>query len=130
MFDQATRQKLRFTSSRGELSVEELWDLPLTSMVGKPNLDDIALSLHRELRSTAEVASFVDEKSKTDPTVQLRFDIVKHIIDTRKEENQKEAKRRESAETKQRLLEILAKKQDAHLEALPIEELQKKIAEL
>ena len=34
MFEQAARLKLRFETSRGLLSVEDLWDLPLTSARG------------------------------------------------------------------------------------------------
>ena len=60
MFEQASRLKLRFTTARGSLSVEDLWDLPLTSTTGKPNLDDIAKSLNRELRATSEETSFVE----------------------------------------------------------------------
>lgn len=31
IFEQASRQKLRFETSAGKLSIEDLWDLPLTS---------------------------------------------------------------------------------------------------
>ena len=31
IFKQATKLKLRFSSVRGDLTVEDLWDLPLTS---------------------------------------------------------------------------------------------------
>jgi hypothetical protein len=130
MFDVATRQKLRFDSPKGLLSVEDLWDLPLTSTTGRANLDEIALSLHKRLRNTADVVSFVDEQAKTDPVSQLKFDIVKHVIETRKKENADALAAKNKAETKQRLLEVLAKKRDSSLEAMSEEDLLKKLAEL
>ena len=43
IFEQAARQKIRFESVLGLLCVEDLWDLPLTSLNSKrANLDDIA----------------------------------------------------------------------------------------
>lgn len=130
MFDIATRKKLRFETSKGLLSVEELWDLPLTSATGKTNLDSIALELHRELRGAADVQSFVDETAKADTVVQLKFDIVKHIIDVRKKENLEAAQARVRAETKQRLLAALERKQGEAIDALSEEELRKRLAEL
>ena len=50
IFEMATRKKIRFNSPQGDLSTEDLWDLPLSSKVnGKANLDDIAKDLHRLL---------------------------------------------------------------------------------
>ena len=40
IFKQAAKAKLRFPSSKGELRVEDLWDLPLTSKTG-PSLDSL-----------------------------------------------------------------------------------------
>lgn len=130
MFDIATRKKLRFDTAKGLLTVEDLWDLPLTSATGKTNLDSIALDLHRELKGVADVQSFVDETAKADTIVQLRFDIVKHIIDVRKKENKDALQARERAETKQRLLAALERKQGEAIDALSEEELRKRIAEL
>jgi len=131
IFEVAARQKLRFESPKGLLSLEDLWDLPLTSATGKANLDDIALGLHQGLKNTAEVVSFVDDdKAKPDAVIQLKFDLVKHIIETRKKENAAALAAKDRAETKQRLLEVLAKKRDSNLEAMSEEDLLKKLAEL
>jgi len=130
MFDLATRQKLRFDTMRGSLSVEELWDLPLTSPTGKPNLDSIALDLHQQLRGTGDVVSFVDEGARADKTVQLKFDVVKHIIDTRKQEARTALDARKRAETKQQLLAALERKQTSAIDAMSEEDLRKRIAEL
>lgn len=130
IFETASRQKLRFETSKGLLSVEDLWDLPLTSATGKVCLDGIAIELHKQLRSTADVVSFVDEAAKTDSHAQLSFDVVKHVIDQRKAENAAEVEAKKRAETKQRLLAALAKKQEGAIDAMSEEDLLKKLAEL
>jgi hypothetical protein len=129
IFEKASRDKLRFATHRGSVSVEDLWDLPLSSMTGKVNLDEIAISLHKQLRST-DVMSFVDDKATADPTIQLRFDIVKHVIETRKAENAKVLSDRAKAEKKQVILAALARKRESAIETASEEDLQKMLSEL
>lgn len=125
MFEKATRLKLRFDSPRGQLSIEDLWDIPLTSGTGRPNLDDIAKGLHRELRATADVMSFVEPHaaSRTDE-LQLGFDIVKHVIEVRVAERNAAADAAKRRENKQRILEIVAMKEDESLRGKSLEELK------
>jgi hypothetical protein len=85
-FMQATRIKLRFASTRGLLSVEDLWDLPLTSTKNEPNLDSIAIDLYTRTK-TQHITSFVNNSSTVSPTDELAFDIVKYIISVRMEED-------------------------------------------
>ena len=130
IFEQAARQKLRFESSKGTLSVEHLWDLPLTSTVeGKANLDSIAIGLHHELKNSTEV-SFVTSSKKPNDELQLKFDIVKHIIDVRVAENATAATARANAEKRQQLLELKARKESEKLGETSIEDLDKMIAAL
>ena len=128
MFEAATRLKLRFDSSKGQLSVEDLWELPLTS-AKNANLDDIARGLHRQLKNGDDV-SFVNVAQKSDEVVQLKFDIVKHVIDVRLAEN--EAARAASAnrEKKQQLMAIIAQKKDAALQGTSLEELEAMVASM
>lgn len=121
IFEQATRRKLRFDTRIGSLSAEELWDLPLSSDRNKPNLDEIAIDLNRALKGTEE--SFVSS-AKKDAVLQLKFDIVKHIIDTRVQE--KDAKTAEVQRTTQinKIDELIAAKETEKLANLSVEELQ------
>lgn len=124
MFQQATRLKLRFITSVGNLSVEDLWDLPLTTTkANKASLDDVARSLHLQLQSNADI-SFVNTSTTTDPTIELSFDIVKHIIDVRLAENAAEALKKANKERKQHLLGILAQKENESLSQLSMDELR------
>jgi hypothetical protein len=83
LFEQASRMKLRISTTSGNLSVEDLWDLPLTSRTNKLNLDDIARSLHQELKSQDDVSFVTEKTSPKQSLLQLQFDIVKHIIDVK-----------------------------------------------
>lgn len=129
MFEQATRRKIRFDSPKGQLSVEDLWDLPLTSSVNRPNLDDIARGLYLQLKSGADV-SFVNEAQKSDPTIQFKFDLVKHVIDVKLAENAAAAAASANREKKQQLLAILAQKENEALAGKSIDELRAAIAAL
>jgi len=125
MFEQAFRLQLRFESAKGLLTVEDLWNLPLTSDTSKANLDDLARDLYHKVKSAGEV-SFVTE-AKTDPTVQLAFDIVKHVIGVRLEENKAAEMARQNKALKQKLMEVLDRKENAALENLTPDELRQKI---
>lgn len=128
IFAHAVRRKVRFDTPRGCLSAEDVWDLPLTSPRGV-SLDSLARTLYRELQETKE-ASFVDDPPPANTLAQLRFDLVKYVIDVKKAERQTALAEAEKAERKARLLEVLARKQDAVLEGHSIEELETMIASL
>lgn len=124
MFEKATRLKLRFVTPKGILSIEDLWDLPLTSSTGKANLDDIAKALHRKLKDEADT-SFVEPSATGDKTLQLQFDIVKHIIDIRIDERNAAAIARANKDKKQMILELIAKKKNEELANASLDELEK-----
>lgn len=127
MFEAAAKMKLRFETPMGRLAAEDLFDLPLTSTRGI-SLNDIAVNLHHQLQQ--DTVSFVRDEEKPDPVLQLRFDLVKHVIDVKKEENRLLRDAREKAERKQKILGILAQKQDAALEGKSEDELRELLAAL
>lgn len=120
IFEQASRMKLRFDTSVGRVSVEDLWDLPLSSS-NKPNLDAIAVDLNRALKGTEE--SFV-RNVKKDALLQLKFDIVKHVIDTRVAENAAKTEAAQKQAQRDKLDDLIARKEDAKLEELSVDELK------
>jgi hypothetical protein len=126
IFEQAVKAKLRFATSVGSLSVEDLWDLPITSS-NKTNLKDIAVSLQKQISATPTAAlDFFDTATTVDPMVQLRFDIVKHIVLEKQAENKlkSEAKVKETQRVeiegliKLKKLEQLSDKTLEELEAM------------
>lgn len=122
MFQKASREKLRFDTGKGQLSVEDLWDLPLISTTGRPNLDSIAQELNKQLK-TSDTVSFVNPSKKTNNTVQLKFDIVKHIIDVRLAENNARLQATEKAERKEKLRKLINAKEEEDLQGKTREEL-------
>lgn len=129
VFERASRLKLRFDTNKGMLSVEDLWELPLTSATGKANLDDIARGLHRDLQEHATV-SFVDKPAKADESIQVGFDVVKYVIDVRLAEADTAAKAKDKRAQKDRIMELIDKKRDEALSAKSEEELRELMATL
>lgn len=124
IFEIATRRKMRFDTQKGQLTCEDLWDLPLTSTTGKVNLDDIARNLHSQLKTDANV-SFVFKERKSDENTQLGFDIIKHIIDVKLAEAEESRVRRANAEKKHQLLALIANKENQQMAEMPLDELRK-----
>jgi len=123
MYKVASKMKLRFATSKGNLSVEDLWDLNLIT------LDKLAVALDEEI-SKSPRKSFIAETTPENEVAKLKLDILKDIIKTKMEEKNKKDAEKQRLSEKNKLLEILAKKEEASLENLSIEELKKKIAEL
>ena len=123
LFQQASRLKLRFNSPKGMLTIEDLWDLPLTSAANKANLDDVARDLHRILKDDSEV-SFVTPNKSVNTTSQLAFEVVKQIIAVRVEENAKALVAKANAEKKQQLLALIAQKETEELGGRSLDELR------
>jgi hypothetical protein len=125
MFEEAVRNKYRFESIQGVLSTEDLWDLRLTG------LNDVAKRLSAAIRKEGE-EDFVElnSHSATRLVLEKKLDLVKHVIKVRKEEVAAHEERVKKGAEKERLLNILANKQDEQLQGLSMEELQARIQAL
>lgn len=121
LFETATRNKMRFPF-RGMISVEDLWDLSLT------NLDSVFKTLNAEAKKSEE-ESLLETKSKENEELSNKIELVKYIVNIKLEEKKTRENARKNAEMKQRLLEIKAKRQDAALENMSDEDLDKMLAE-
>jgi hypothetical protein len=121
---------VRFPSKRGELMVEQLFQLPLKSHTGV-DLDTVAKGIYAQLKGASE-ESFVDETS-SDPrkvALQVALDVVKDVIKTRQDENKAARLKLERAAERKKILDVIAAKKDEKLSAASLEELEKKLAEL
>ena len=128
LFERATRKKLRFATVKGNLSVEQLWDLPMT---GDVSLDSVSQKCHTTLQAFA-AASFVDDKpaSGAKADAQLAFDVILRVIEVRKADAAAEAKRQGTMEQRRTLEGLLAQKELDALAALTPEQLREKLASL
>ena len=122
LFINATRNNYQFPF-RGMINVIDLWDLSLT------NLDSVFKTLNAEAKKSEE-ESLLNTKSKEDEEISNKIEIVKYIVGVKLEEKQKREDAKKNAEMRQRLLEIKAKRQDAALENMSDEDLDKALAEL
>ena len=122
MFETATRKKFRYPF-RGQISTEDLWDLNL------PELDSVYKALTKEAKAKDDGESLITE-NKPDKELLLKIDIVKHVFGTKQNEMKKYEEEIVRAKKKEKLLDILARKQDNSLEQMSEEELKKAIEEL
>ena len=130
MFEQATRLKLRFAvGTRVNLTVENLWDLPLNNVKGE-DLDHIAIELQEKLSTNEK--SFVVQQSKNKETQlnQLKFDIVRYIIDVRLEEQKVANLERQRAQEIATLKELQKQAKIRDLQNLSSEEIEERIKSL
>lgn len=123
IFEKATRRKIRFATVQGNLSVEDLWDLPL------PALNELAKDLNRERKIEAE-EDFLVEKSRKNTMLDLCFDLVIHILDTLKQEKEDRAQAAENQAEKAKLVSALARKQDQELDDMSKKDIEKAIKTL
>lgn len=116
MFEIATRNKYRFPF-RGQVSVEDLWDLPLAS------LDSVFKALNAQKKQENE-ESLLSERSAADAELETKIAIVRHIVSVKLAERDAAKDARAKKERDQRIMEIIATKQDEALQGKTIEELQ------
>lgn len=130
MYKFAAQNRLRFPSVRGELTAEQLFDLPLKSTTGF-DLDSVAREVHAELKTMGE-ESFVEDASANPRKTVLEssLEIVKDVIKTKQEANAARLGRLKKADDRKKILDAIAAKQDQQLTAASLEELEKKLAEL
>lgn len=126
LFEQASKAKLRFASARGNLTVEDLWDLKLTT--GQVSLNDIGVAIQRALKETSADESLVPAAKKADTsavtTLKLQLAVVKHIIDVKLAEQDVREKAQAKADQRRVLMEALAESQSASLKGKSPEEIQ------
>lgn len=122
MYKEAAKQKLRFSTNRGSLTTEQLWDLSLT------DLDTLAVSLEAEHKESGK-KSFLVTKSIKDKVAKLRFDIVLDILTTKVEEAEELKQKKDRKERNQKILGLIAEKQDESMKKKSVKELQNMLEE-
>lgn len=116
-FKQASQQKLRFVTSKGTLSVEQLWDLSLE------DLNTLALGLEEAYKDSGK-KSFLTTRSVKDKTAKLRFDIVLDILNTKVEEADAAREAKETKAHNEKILELIQGKETEALKGKSVKELK------
>lgn len=132
MYKKASRLKLRFESSRGPLTAEMLWDLKITELKAMVKAQAEKL---QKLEKPGDDLSFLEEivtptETKEIEVEKLRFEILKDVFITRRDEAKDAAADVKKKEELSHLREILRDKKEEELKKLSAEELEKRIKEL
>lgn len=122
LFEMATRNKMRFPSRKGELSVEDLWDLSDKDLdVVYKNLKD------QEVKSSEE--SLLDDVN-VDPKLTAAIGIVRYIFTTKRNEKLAEKERINKKLKQKKYIDALSKKEDEAIEKMSEAELRAMIDSL
>lgn len=122
MFEFALKNKLRF-NFKGVLNTEDLFDLSLE------DLDSIYKNLNSRVKESGE-ESLLGTKTKVDEELEIQINIVKYIVEDKLEERDRISKEREIRKQKQKIMEIIADKEDSELEGKSIDELKAMLNDL
>ena len=120
-FIAASKQKLRFSTSVGLLSVEQLWDLKL------PQLIDIEDNL-KEIVEKGEIKSSRRKgivKTSVQTENELKLSIVSEILDIKEAEQESIKNANDIKAYNAKIDALIAQKQEKELADLSIEELMK-----
>lgn len=130
LFVIAAQNKYRFPSTRGQLTVEDLFDLPLRKTNGALDLDSVARSVNRELKQQAE-ESFVETSSNPAKAVlENKLEIIKAVIEIKKAEADLIAKASERNERRAKILRQIEAAEDREMSVKTKEELLAELAAL
>jgi len=117
MFARAAKVKLRFDIPGGYISTEDLWDLSLE------DLNSLCKSLNKKIKEFEE-EDFLEGPKSGERTIKLKFKIVLNVLEAKKAHKEKCEKVVERKAKKQRILEIIEKKQGESLEGKSEDELK------
>lgn len=122
IFEYAVRNKIRFPF-KGMISVEDLWDLSVT------NLDSIYKTLNNQVKQSEE-ESLLTTKTSVDTELEVQIAIVKHIVSVKLEEREAREKAAAKKAQKQKIMSIIATKEDEALQNSSVDDLRKMLDEL
>ena len=122
IFEYAVRNKIRFPF-KGMISAEDLWDLSLA------NLDSIYKTLNKQIKQSEE-ESLLTTKTSVDTELEIQIAIVKHIVSVKLEEQNAREKAAAKKAQKQKIMSIIATKEDEALQNSSVDDLKKMLEEL
>lgn len=117
MYKEAVRKQYRFSTTKGVLNMEQLWSLSID------DLDALAVSLDKQYAESGK-KSFLVKKSVKDKETKIKLDIVVDILNTKVEELELAVEARETKEHNNKILHLIAEKQDESLKGKSIKQLE------
>lgn len=129
LFEIASRKAYRFQSNRGDLTTEQLWELPLTSRGGF-DLDSVAKAVNAELKSVTEESFVATRVNPRKGDLETKLDVLKYIIAVKIAEAEAVTARVAKQEKRAKILDALAAKENEELTQASKDDLLKQLAEL
>lgn len=117
IYQEASKQKLRFNTTKGVLSTEQLWDLSIGE------LDNVTVGLENDYKESGK-KSFVIKKSEKDKIAKLKFDVALDILTAKVEENELLMEAKSKREHNVKIIELIAAKKDDELKGKSVKELE------
>lgn len=121
IFEYAVENKLRFPY-KGNISTEDLYDLTVEE------LDTIFKTLNREVKKSNE-ESLLEKKSDANIRLNVKIEIIKEIVAKKLAEIEASKTAVIKKQKNEKIMELIAQKQDENLRNLSIDELQKMLEE-
>lgn len=121
LFEKAVKGKYRF-QFKGVLTTEDLYDLSVEE------LDAIFKSLNAKLKQSNE-ESLLQTKSSADEELDNKIAIIKYIVEEKMKKANDKAQEKAKREQREKILEVLASKQDQALQNKTVEELEAMLEE-
>lgn len=120
LYKKASKEKIRFTTKKGLLSSEQLWDLSIK------DLDEVVVGLE-ESYQTSGAKTFIPNVKETskDRTEKLKFEVALDILQTKVKDQEVAAKAQETRRHNNRINELIAQKKEGEMNDLSVEELEK-----
>ena len=119
---EGNRRGLRFQTSKGLLSGEQLWGATMVDLSGAIKLVNNILK-----RVDEDYLSFLSDSKVVDVENQLRFDILKDVYLTRKPEMEAIRDEADKKAHNQKILNLISEKKEGDLKNMSVEELEKLI---
>lgn len=122
IFEYASRNKVRFPF-KGAISAEDLWDLSLV------NLDSIYKTLNKRAKQLDE-ESLLSMKASIDTELSVQIAIIKHIVAVKLAAKEAAEKAAVKKAQRQKIMSIIAIKENEALQASSIDDLRKMLDEI
>jgi len=102
MYKQLIKDKTRFVTAKGSLSLEQLWDLSVKE------LDTLAVSLQEAYDKSNTKKSFIEKRTTKDKSLKDQLDVVLDILQDKLEEAELAKVKAENKARNQKIREIIA----------------------
>ncbi len=125
-FELALKTHIRFDTVKGEVSTEDLYFIPLTTIYPDSEfcLDAMEKVVRKELADSEE-ESFVVKKTNKNKVATLKLEIIRHVITFKLNEIEEKEQALIAKEDRQKAIDEIKRRKDKGIESMGDEDLAK-----